>query len=503
MIIKGDALIDYEDRTSYKVKLQVTDNKDAMGRADDSIDDTTTLTIRVTDVANDRPHQSQTPKFESPGTDCVWKPGEKVTITLTFNEAVTVTGTPSVGFDYGYRNRKSATYESGTGTRELKFTYTVPAGELTTHWLIVLGDTLALNGGTIKSTADSTRSVDLHNHLGPRSVAYSAGNSQPKSVRCAPWPDTSKPNPTISSVAVGGAWGPETSKAGTWSTAGSGGSRAVDVWVTFSEAVDVFRGDRPIWALPSETVTRPTVQIKTELGGTKTATWEFTVPSKRLLFRYRPTADDGFIEDVEVVANSLNLKGVKIRSVASGQPAVITHSGTGSVTTQSLLVGNDDAEVFARFVGEDTDPVSWAQGFTTGNSAMTLGGVRLQGRFTDDLKVHIFSSTSGTVGTNTETIPDTSLAVLENPGVLTWYHWLNVGGSATTSAPPAACNWRPAPPTSWSSRNSPQKRRRHKPWRPHPMQGVGSRPGCRAGPLRTEAWLGPAQEPGASLGLVP
>ena len=107
----------------------------------------------------------------------------------------------------------------------------------------------------------------------------------------------------------------------------------------------------------------------------------------------------------------------------------MTHSGTGSVTPQTLLVSNDDQEAATGYAtsSETETETRWrAQGFTTGGDAMTLGGVRLQGRFTDDLEVSIWSSHSTTSGSTTMTTPNASLAVLTNPGPLTYYHWLNV-----------------------------------------------------------------------------
>ena len=48
--VKSGGSIDYEGRTSYKVSVGVSDNKDSSGGADPSVDATTTLTVTVTDV---------------------------------------------------------------------------------------------------------------------------------------------------------------------------------------------------------------------------------------------------------------------------------------------------------------------------------------------------------------------------------------------------------------------------------------------------------------------
>ena len=391
--IKVGALIDYEDRTSYKVKVQVSDGRDGFDRADATIDDTTTLTITVTDVANEKPHTTRPPQVGSAGSDCVWTPGEKVVITLNFNEAVTVDtsdGTPSLTFEWHFQYARSAEYESGSGTRDLKFAYTFPAGDPTYQTMRVMSDTLVLNGGTI--TGAGGVAADLR--MGPASGGPGSGS---KKVRCAPWPDTSKPRPTITGVEVTGAWGPATGKAGTWSAGRTGhGSRNVDVWLTFSEPVNVFTGEYEVYGLPSDIrskIARPTVKIKTEFGD-KTATWVvWDVGTNRLLFRYKPTTDDGFIRAVEVVANSLVLNDTRIRSVASGQPAVITHDGEGSVTQPALLVENQSNTRAALVSNSDEENAAeWAQSFTTGNEAVTLDGIRVRGTFTNQVTILVFDS---------------------------------------------------------------------------------------------------------------
>ena len=389
------------DAGTVSVKVKADDSNG--GTVTDAFD----ITVSGTDTATPtRPFLSQTPQIASPGSDCVWKPGEKVEITLTFNEAVNVDtsgGTPSVTFDYGYRNPKSATYDSGSGTTDLKFTYDVATTDHTTFWLIVMGDTLTLNGGSITSAADSARSVDLDNHLGPRAVAY-WGLHQPRSVRCAPWPDTTKPRPTITGVEIGGAW-TSGGRAGTWSD-----GRLVDVWLTFSEPVQVWDGDES-WRVSEGDF--PALKIKTDFGGDKTATWSnFGDRTNRMLFRYKPVADDGSITQVEVVANSLVLNDLQIRSVSSGQPAVVTHAGEGSVTQPTLLVGNQ-SETRAALVSNTEELSSlWAQKFTTGSEAVTLSGVRLRGSFTDAVKVSIYDEDSA--GN-----PGFEMAALDNPAGLT------------------------------------------------------------------------------------
>ena len=79
--------------------------------------------------------------------------GDTATYTLTFNEAVTVTGTPSLKLNDG----GTATYVSGSGTNALVFQYTVLAGQ-TQGSLYITGVTLP-SGASIKDAAGNTASL--------------------------------------------------------------------------------------------------------------------------------------------------------------------------------------------------------------------------------------------------------------------------------------------------------------------------------------------------------
>ena len=103
------------------------------------------------------------PVLSEAGTDGLWTAGETVEVQLTFSEPVSVEtagGTPSVGLRLGTQ-AQSAAYARGSGTAKLVFGYTLADGEGPHNTMQVTGDSLALNGGTIVSTADSTIDADL------------------------------------------------------------------------------------------------------------------------------------------------------------------------------------------------------------------------------------------------------------------------------------------------------------------------------------------------------
>ena len=60
--VRAAAVIDFEARTSYRVEIRVSDNKDAADDADPGVDDTVTLTISVSDV-------SEAPRFADSNSD--------------------------------------------------------------------------------------------------------------------------------------------------------------------------------------------------------------------------------------------------------------------------------------------------------------------------------------------------------------------------------------------------------------------------------------------------
>ena len=102
------------------------------------------------------------------GEDATYGFGETIRVTLTFSEPVTVTGRPvlSIDMDPAHWGEKQAAYESGGGTASLDFVHTVVEPNFSTQGIAVLANTLALNGGTIKSAASQTDAELGHGGLG-------------------------------------------------------------------------------------------------------------------------------------------------------------------------------------------------------------------------------------------------------------------------------------------------------------------------------------------------
>ena len=89
-----------------------------------------------------------------PGADETYAPGDVIRVTVTFDQAVTVTGTPRIQLRVGGgdpEHLKWADYTSGSGNEALVFAYTVQAGDMDANGIYMAADELELNGGTIQS----------------------------------------------------------------------------------------------------------------------------------------------------------------------------------------------------------------------------------------------------------------------------------------------------------------------------------------------------------------
>ena len=84
--------------------------------------------------------------------------GATLWVAVNYTRPVTVTGAPTLELQIGQR-RVTAAYAAGSGTSSLAFTYTIADNDAAT-WIDVTGPAaLALNGGTIKDTANAAVSA--------------------------------------------------------------------------------------------------------------------------------------------------------------------------------------------------------------------------------------------------------------------------------------------------------------------------------------------------------
>ena len=87
----------------------------------------------------------------TPPTDQTYFEGDTLSFTLNISENVNVTGTPRITIDIGGTN-KYATYQSGTGSAALVFSYTIEADLQDTDGISLISP-LDFNGGTIQNSS--------------------------------------------------------------------------------------------------------------------------------------------------------------------------------------------------------------------------------------------------------------------------------------------------------------------------------------------------------------
>ena len=106
-----------------------------------------------------------------PGMDKIYAPGDDIEVTVTFDQAVNVSGTPQILLRLGAGGSRWAEYSSGTGTTALVFSYTVEATDESSIDGIGVGqlgaatDDVDLNGGTITVVASGENASLAHDPL--------------------------------------------------------------------------------------------------------------------------------------------------------------------------------------------------------------------------------------------------------------------------------------------------------------------------------------------------
>ncbi|WP_424968814.1 beta strand repeat-containing protein [Metapseudomonas otitidis] len=89
-----------------------------------------------------------------------YKIGDVITVSVRFDSAVNVTGTPTLTLETGTTDRV-LNYVSGSGSDTLTFSYTVQAGDSSADLDYTSSSALSLNGGTIKDGANQNAILTL------------------------------------------------------------------------------------------------------------------------------------------------------------------------------------------------------------------------------------------------------------------------------------------------------------------------------------------------------
>ena len=127
---------------------------------------TPSLMIKVNGSARPTtPTVSSVAITSDPGMDNTYATGDTITVSLTFSEAVTVTGTPHVVVDIGGQSRNFRYSGDGSSAAAQPFSYTVLVGDGDADGVSLLVNSLTLNGGTIQARDDSTNATLAHSAM--------------------------------------------------------------------------------------------------------------------------------------------------------------------------------------------------------------------------------------------------------------------------------------------------------------------------------------------------
>ena len=111
--------------------------------------------------------------MSSPASGDTFRLGERIEATVTFSNAVDVTGTPQLELTVG-ANARQADYNRGDGTTSLVFRYTVAATDVDTDGITIAAGALTLNGGAIRLSGSTTVNAALG--LGSSAITTASTN---------------------------------------------------------------------------------------------------------------------------------------------------------------------------------------------------------------------------------------------------------------------------------------------------------------------------------------
>ena len=160
--------IEYGDTVTVQVRI---------GMVRDSAGNRIAAATEGQTVANEVPRPpaaiSMVEITSDPGSDAIYSTGDAIEVTATFDRAVAVTGKPRIRLRLTGNSRgdRWAEYESGSGSTELVFSYSVQSSDESVASGISVGDSnfanedIDLNGGTIK--VDEPGGADASLGYGP------------------------------------------------------------------------------------------------------------------------------------------------------------------------------------------------------------------------------------------------------------------------------------------------------------------------------------------------
>lgn len=250
---------------------------------------TASINSVIVDVTT--PSVSSLSVSSSSGSDNVYVAGDTISLTIAFNEFMTVTGTPRI--EIAGLTSKYATYVSGSTTASLLFSYTVVSDDFDSDGVAISANTLQLNGGTINDATGNVAS------LAHSAIAASAGHRVDAIL------------PTVSSLSI-------TSTATAGSTYIPG--QTISVTIVWNETVTVTGTPRLTMVVGS------TDKFLTYASGSTTTS---------LVFSYTAESGTTDTDGVSVTANTLSLNSGTIRDIGLNS-ATLAHSAIAASTSHKV-----------------------------------------------------------------------------------------------------------------------------------------------------------------------
>ncbi len=254
-------------------------------------------------------------------TDGTYIAGDVLTITVTFDDTVTVTGTPELTLETG-SNDTVASYSSGSGSTTLSFSYTVQSGDTSGDLDYFSTSALALAGGSISDASGNVASLTL-----PSLGAAGSLSANKALVIDGVAPSVS----SVSSSTANGSYGV---------------GDVITVTIEFSEAVSVT--GTPILTLETGTTDR-TASYSSGSGGTT------------LSFAYTVQSGDSSSDLAYVSTSALALNGGTISDTA-GNTASLTLATPGTANSLSANKAIVIDGVAPTFDGANSSPVNASYG---------------------------------------------------------------------------------------------------------------------------------------------
>ena len=240
-----------------------------------------------------------------PGDDDTYAIGDTIQVTVTFDQAVTVTGAPRIQLRVGGgedEHLKWADYLTGTGAAVAAVYLRRAAGDFDDNGIDIAADELELNGGTIQSSGGTDANLDYPDQ----------GTQSGHKV------DGVRPTPEFAATSVDGN----------------------SIIIIFSEPLSATTAPASAFTLSVDTGTAPTVSTATASGDTVTLGLASALTSDQVVTVTYVDATSG--DDAAAVQDAAGNDAANFTTGEGDVPAVTNAVGTGCSLVDGCYVVSAD-----------------------------------------------------------------------------------------------------------------------------------------------------------------